>query len=1126
VFKFKGETEMKSAAKTLWICLLVLGLSFMPTTSASSQTYTATVTGTVSDSQGASVPRVKVVATNQGTKLEYTAQTGDSGVYTIPFLPVGVYVLTVESTGFKKLVSNEITLEVNQTARVDLQLQVGGVNEIVNVQGVAPVLQTENVMVGQVITGNTTTALPLNGRNFQQLTLLVPGTINPNPGGFNSVGQGAQGRPYVNGNREQGNAFLLDGISVDETIDNRIGYKPNVDAIAEFRVETSNSSAEFGNVTGATVNATLKSGTNDFHGNLFEFLRNDALDAQPWGNNRTMALNPTTKIAKAKLRQNVFGGTLGGPIMKNKLFFFVDYQGIVQRTGGGDSIAVAPEAWRRGDLSSLGVDIRDPRTCSNPRDVKTCKNFTGGIIPADRIVNPVAKALFANPSLYPLPASINPTNKTGVLPIVRAGKVDSHQFDIKLDARLSEKDNVSGRYSFTNYDQVSNQGSIPLIPTSAQFSRPQNIAINWTRTISPTLINEARVGFNRAVFITNNAFDWAGVGDANQKLGIPGGQVVPGLSSIVLGSNLSNLGAVGTNENNVPNTFHYGDNLTWLRGRHSFKMGGQLQHYQQNRYYAGNNGALGVYTYGTQFTGVAFADFLLDQLTSKGIGGVSGSNKGKWGHRQNRIGVFFQDDYKVRNNLTLNLGVRWEYTSPVVEVADRQSNFELFSGRQLFAGKDGNSRALYNPFYKGFEPRIGVAWTPSRFEGKFVVRAGYGITQYMEGTGSNLRLPLNPPFFAEADAQYDPTTGPGTISKGFTDVIVRDKPAGLIRVWDPNLRPQFTQQYNLTLEYQLFKNTSVSAAYVGHNATHLVAPTDWNQPFPGVGDPSNWVNFNLRRPLSGVLPAVTQISGTESWGVSRYNALQINGRQRLTKGFEYLLSYTWSKTMTDNLGYYGSTGVAAQGAYSANNYDRHGYNYGPAFFDATHNFVWAGTYELPIGKGRAFGNGWHPVTNAILGGWDVSSIVSTHTGFPVTITGISGRTLQDPRGSVRPDLVGKPTINSDFPDCYIYNPRNPSCAGLTGTDAFRDQPLGKFGSAGVGIVRAPGFFNWDFGVGKKFKVSESHFFNFRAEFFNFTNHPSFNPPASGFNQTSQTFGQVTSVISPPRIVEFGLKYHF
>src|SRR5262245_38977464 len=296
---------MKSAAKSVWICLLVLGLILTPMTSAYSQTYTATVTGTVSDAQGASVPGVKVVATNQGTKLEYTAQTSESGVYTIPFLPIGVYVMTVESSGFKKLVSNEIKLEVNQTARVDLQLQVGGVSEVVNVEGVAPVLQTENVTVGQVITGNTTTNLPLNGRSFQQLTLLSPGAITVAPNSFASPQpNGSGGRPYVNGNREQGNAFLLDGISVDETLDNLIGYKPNIDAVAEFRVETSNSSSEFGNVTGATVNATLKSGTNNYHGNVFEFIRNDKLDANSWFNGRQKALTGVP-VPKNKLRQNI-----------------------------------------------------------------------------------------------------------------------------------------------------------------------------------------------------------------------------------------------------------------------------------------------------------------------------------------------------------------------------------------------------------------------------------------------------------------------------------------------------------------------------------------------------------------------------------------------------------------------------------------------------------------------------------------------------------------------------------------------------------------------------------------------------------------------------------------------------
>ena len=1117
---------MRSTVKILLIFLMVLGLfcSFVATTSA--QTYTATVTGTVTDQNGAAVQNVKVMAVNQGTKLEYTAQSNDSGLYTIPFLPIGNYVLNIEAKGFKKLVSNEVRLEVNQTARIDLQLQIGDVTEIVNIADVAPILQTENVTVGQVVTGNTITSLPLNGRSFQQLTLLVPGAITPNVGSFTSPRPNTGGgRPFVNGNREQGNAFLIDGISVDETLDNLIGYKPSVDAIAEFKVETSNSSSEFGNVTGATVNATIKSGTNEFRGSVFEFLRNDAMDAFSWASKRSGT--PT----KQKLRQNIFGGTLGGPILKNKLFFFTDYQGAVQRVGGGSSIAVAPAAWRTGNLSSLNATIRDPRTCTNPKDLTTCSAFPGGIIPQDRIVNPLAKALFANPTLYPLPDRINTANGTGILDVITSEKFDGHQFDVKIDSRLTEKDNLSGRYSFGNYKTLGDKGPIPLLLTTDSFSRPQNLALNWTRTISPTIINEARVGINRAVFI-NSAFDWAGIGDANAKLGIPGGQLRPGLSSIAMGNGLSNIGTAASDSNNATNTLHFGDNLTISNGRHSFKMGGQLQRYQQNRFYSGNNGRLGFFTYNATFTGQAFADFLLDQLSNKGIaGGISGSNKGTWGHRQNRIGIFFQDDYKVRNNLTLNLGVRWEYTSPVYEVNDRQANFDGATGRQLIAGRDGNGRALYDAYHRGFEPRIGFAWTPGGFDGKFVVRAGYGITQYMEGTGSNLRLPLNPPFFSEVDAPFDTSSGPGTITTGFTDLIVSNTIAGQLRIWSPTLRPQFTQQWNLTLEYQWMKNTSVSASYVGHWATHLVAPTDVNQPLPESdpalkGNPTLWRAAQQRRPLFNVYPLVTQTSVTDSWAISRYNSLQVGARQRMTRGLEFLASYTLSKAMTDNLGYYGSGGVAAQGAYSGNAYNRHGYNYGPAFFDARHNIVVSGSYDLPFGKGRSYGNNWIPALNAFLGGWNIGSIFGWHSGFPMTITHNLARSLQTPRGPERPNLIGTPTINPNIPDCYIFNPNNTRFCPAGGTSGFSLPDLGTFGSAGVGILRAPGYFNMDFGLGKKFYMSENKFFDFRAEFFNFTNTPSFSPPGVTWTPTSNTFGQITGTVSPPRTLEFALKFNF
>lgn len=1107
---------MKPNTRSLGAGLAVIGFLLILMTNALAQTYTATVTGTVADAQGSAIAGAKVTAINQGTKLEYTAQTSDSGVYTIPFLPVGNYVISIEASGFKKLVSNEIKLEVNQTARINLAMQIGGVSETVNVTDVAPVLQTESVTVSNVITGQTATNLPLNGRNFQSLTLLVPGSITPNPRGMTGAGQGAQGRPYVNGNREQGNSFLLDGLPVDETIDNLIGYKPSVDALAEFRVETSNSSSEFGNVTGAIVNAPMKSGTNQFHGNVFEFLRNDKLDANQWENNRNNARDANGKAVKQKLRRNVFGGTLGGPVIKEKLFFFADYQGTKERTGGGTSVNVASPAWRAGDLSSITTPIRDPQKTGACTAADRTACFPGNIIPANRIINPAAKALFADNVLYPLPSRVDAATGLGIYNTSTASAVDGFQFDIKMDARLSEKDNLSARYSFGNYNSLGSQGAFPLAFPGKSFSRPQSIVFNYTRTISSTIINEARVGMNRTVFI-DDVNDWANVGNANTKFGIPGSQSFVGLSAITLGNGLTGVGTRVVSSDNVSNNFLYGDNLTILRGRHSFKMGGQLLHYQQNRFYPGNNGILGGFTYDGRFTGSAYADFLLDQLANKSIGSQTGS----WGHRQNRLGIFFQDDYKVRSNLTINLGLRWEYTSPVVEVKDRQSNFELFSGKQLFAGRDGNSRALYDPFYKGYEPRIGFAWTPEMFNSKLVVRAGYGITQFMEGTGANLRLPLNPPFFNEADQTYDQTTGPGTITRGFTDVIVRNQPNGQIRVWDPKLRPQFTQQYNLTLEYALTGSTSFSAAYVGHNATHLVAPTDWNQPLPGPSnvDPSQWAPLNNRRPLFGVLPLITQISGTASWGVSRYNSLQMSLRQRNFMGLEFMASYTLSKTLTDNLGYYGSGGVAAQGAYSANHYDRRGYNYGPAFFDAKHNFVWSGTYELPVGKGRSFGGDWHPVVNAIIGGWSVSNIIQFRTGFPITVTA-ADRSLQGGRGSARPNLVGNPVPGNQT----VPSGSTPDGLWLD-INAFTVPALGKFGSAGVGIARAPGYANWDMSLGKKFYVSEGNYFDFRAEFFNATNHPSFSPPSASIANTN-TFGRIFGTVSNARNLEFALKYHF
>jgi hypothetical protein len=1080
---------MKNLVRCLGVCLLVLTLSLGVAPTGLSQTVTATLTGTVTDQSGAIVPDVKVVATNQGTKIEHSAPSSDAGVYTIPFLPIGSYVVTVEASGFKKLVTNPIKLEVNQIARVDLRLELGEITQQIEVEGVVPVLQTESVTVGQVISGSTTTSLPLNGRNFQQLTLLVPGALAPNMRQFKDAETNASSRPYVNGNREQGNAFLLDGVSVDETIDNRIGYRPNVDAIAEFKIETNNSSAEFGNVTGAITNMSIKSGTNEFHGNAFEFFRNDAMDANRWENNKAGA-------PKQKLRLNIFGGTVGGPIVKNKLFFFGAYQETRQRTGGSNNASVAPIEWRRGDLSSINTVIRDPLT-GQP--------FTNNQIPVSRF-SPIARAFLSDTTLYPLPTRSG-TDVTNNYATQTADAVDNRQFDAKIDAKLSNADTIWGRYSAGFLDGGDGAiGTLPATILTFRTQRPQNFVLTWNRTISPSTVNEARIGFNRATFVSDYN-DWAGIGNANAKIGIGGSQAIPGLSSLRIGQGLTDVGSAFTNERNYTNTFHYGDNLSMARGKHFLKMGGQWQRYQQNRYYPGNNGLLGYFAYNiVSFTGSQFADFLLDQVSQKGIGSLSGT----WGHRQNRIGLFFQDDFKVKTNLTLNLGVRWEYTSPVVEVKDRQSNFDIVTGQQLFAGQDGNSRALYEPFYRGFEPRIGFAWTPGN---RLVVRGGYGITQYMEGTGSNLRLPLNPPFFSEADRAYDLSSGPGTATTGFTDVIVRSEPAGLIRIWDPELRPQFTQQWNFTLEYQLDNQTSLTAGYVAHKATHLVDPRDWNQPLPDPGPPSTWRPLNERRPLYSARPLVTAVSGTDSSATSDYHSLQVSARRRLSQGLEFIASYTLSKTLTDNLGYYGSGGVFGPSAYWGNAYNRRG-DRGLSFFDATHNFVWSGTYDLPFGKGRAFGNGWTGVTNAILGGWNVSSIIALHSGFPITLqaTDVS---RQAPRAGGRPNrLEGRSgKLDNPTPDRWL---------DISAYDLPAD---GTFGNSGNSSERAPSFGNWDFALGKKFNITEAKYFDFRAEFFNITNHPSYGPPNRNISAPN-AFGIVTSTINEPRILEFALKFHF
>lgn len=1102
--------------------LKLLALALCLFSSLSAQTITASVTGTVADPSGAVVPNVKVTATNRGTNVAFSANTNDSGVYNLLFLPTGEYNVAAEGSGFKKTVVGPFRLEVNQVARVDIKLELGEATQTVEVSDVAPILQTETTKTGDTINSQKLTSLPLNGRNFVALTLLIPGAVSPNPSGMNGR-FGA--RPYVNGNREQTNNFMLDGVDVNDSIDNRVGYSPNVDALEEVQVLTGNAAAEFGNAGGATVMLQMKSGTNQFHGNVFEFLRNKVLDANGFFRNRNVSTAQRTGF-----KRNIFGGTLGGPIKRDKLFFFINYEGTIQRADGPASASVAPQSWRSGDLSSFPNNIVDP-TNGQP--------FANKQIPVSRF-SPVARFLYSNPSLYPLPnqAGVGPQGVSGNYASSSASKLRNHQGDVKMDYRLSSKDNLMGRWSRGYYESVGSQAALPVNMTGGQEGPTQSAVVNWNRTVTPTIVNEARVAFSRIV-IRDTTIDWSGQlgADGNQKFGIPGGQPIPGLSAVQLGGGLTGIGATANLSNTGDNKFIYYNNLTWQKGRHLLKMGGQLMRYQQNRYYAGNNGALGVFRYNGTYSGLDYSDFLLDQLNSKGRGAATGT----WGHRFWRPAVFFQDDFKLSSTFTLNLGMRWEYMQPIYEVKDRQVNVDTFAGTLITPGSGEYGRALYKGYNKQFMPRVGFAWTPGGFNNKLVIRAGAAYQSFMEGTGANLRLPLNPPFFIETDFTYDPRSA-GSITTGFSDVVTsnvtldgpRPAAAGLTpqlqgRAWDLNLRPQTTSQLNFTMEYQLDEATSVSAGYVGQKGTHLVAPVEANQPLPGTGAFSTWTNLNTRRPLFTRLPNLGNIARTESSATMDYHSLQMTMRRRLKSGLDFIAAYTWGKTLTDNLGYYGSGFTSSEGAYWQNAYDRRS-NRGPAFFDVRHNFTVGGNWDLPYGKGQKWGTGAGRAADLVLGGWSLNYNTAVRTGLPLTVRAID-RTGQAVRGNVRANYLRTLTPNESARSVDNWfgldRSTSPFCAAGVdnGSCAYQQPADGSFGSASIGTERGPGFFNLDMSIGKRFSVSERNYFDFRVEFFNVLNTVSWAPPGLNIG-TPATFGAIGAQVQNPRNIQFGLKYFF
>ena len=1124
-----------------------------------SQEVTASITGTVMDPKGAALPGATVTATSQERGQAYTAMTNDSGLYRIAQLPVGAYVVKVEKSGFALASYPAFVLTLNQVARVDVTMKVGQTTETVEVTGAAPILATETTQVDTVINSATNDNLPLASRNYVQLTLLAPGSVSTDPSSFNNGNNtgGYGGRPLINGNREQANNFMLDGMDNNQVSDNLLGYTPAPDAIQEFNLITNNAPAEFGNFEGGIVNATIKSGTNKLHGDVWEFFRNDVLNAHNWADKLASPV-----IDKSKLRWNMFGGTAGGPIIKNRLFFFADFQDqrfdipsssaantvFTTAERGGDFGALCKGGFTNGVCTGAGqlynpcASFLAPCTPSST-PAPTRQPFPNNVIPT-AMISPVAAALFQS-KLYPTP--INAALQKNALNTSNSA-FNEEQGDLKIDFKASQRDNISYRFTRAYQDNPSFNSQV-LLSDGTSTTPIYNTVGDWTRTIGNNLVNDARIGWSHVTLNSGNG--WASsVGQFGNTLGIGNGNPgsLPGLLSLTFSNTAVNsLGASEQTQSFDDHVWQFGDGLSWSRGRHNFKFGGQWSRQDLKTFYAGNNGQLGLMDFDGRFTSPAVgasggdggADFVLGLDYQYGRGVSTGKT---WEQSSNLIGAYAEDTWRLTDDLTLNLGLRYDAHTPWVEANDQQANYNISTGNIDLAGKNGASRGLYDSFYGGrdFQPRIGFAWTPAALGGRTVIHGAFTISSYLEGTGTNLRLTLNPPFTpAEINAIYNgiplPLTNTTGGIAGSASAASCAAPAyacyaqAFLRVWDPKVQPAIADQYSATIQHQFAGSTTVQVGYVGQRGTHLMVPFDYAQrkllANSSCGTPpctaaspyfaANATLYNvLGDPAQGGEGAT--VSGTKSNGTMRYNSLQAVLQQEISHGLQYQVSYTFSKCMSDNTGYYGAWNNAlSASAYWQNVYDQRS-EYAPCYYDATHVLSSYAVYDLPIGRGKLVGKDVNRAVNEVIGGWAVSPIVSFRTGWPLPVYGAQDESGTFGRGA-RANCSGLPKI------------ANTSIQGIgvqwfNNTGQFTNPAVGSFGNCSPQLdgLRSPHYTDVDMSVHKDFPINEQLRLQFRTDFVNAFNHVQLNAPNMGLGST---MGQITGS-QPSRNIQLALKLYY
>lgn len=1144
---------MKSHGTLLRVGALLLILSIAGASVCFAQSDTARLQGTVTDSQGATVNGATVSVTSLDTGRVSTAPTNDLGYYSVSGLPPGNYQVEISQKGFKT-VKRDLELQVAQEAVADFALEVGQQVETVIVASGSPVLNTEDSAIGDVVETRQITELPLNGRNFTQLATLVPGASRGVPTGANSAtgannnaetfrfGQEGGASLAVNGLRPQANNFILDGIDNNESLVNTIIFFPPADAIDEFKVQTSVAPAEFGRAGGALVITSIKSGTNDIHGSAFWFNRNTSLNAEDFF---TSPDTPTPSF-----NRNQFGGTLGMPIFKNKLFVFGDYEGLRLKQPGNVGFATVPtDLMRMGDFSELlcGGATTCPTSTGISTPVQILDPTTGlqfmgtgaqpNVIPTARI-NTVGQAYL---NLFPQP-NCNHTQNSACFSLFdnytsTANIIENwNDFDIRVDYVLNDKNSLFGRFSRSRVDQT-HTTLFPNVPSCAgfgcgtNFNHPYGSSIGLTSTLSPSLVNEIRIGFVRTYYGYLNPFNnvdlCTQIGIVNCNTSLLGGIALIGGYN----SQLQYTGDGGPYL--IPQTgLDYSDSLTWVKGRHTVKVGGTVIRRELNLY-RGNNakGFFGISGNGSGASnggsGHVNTDYEVSDVLAGFVDGYShGTSFGTVGTRSWEDGFFAQDDFRVTQRLTLNLGLRYDILTWPVEVDNRQSNFDLVTGALVVAGSDGASRQLIPNDYHNFGPRLGFAYQLTS-DGKTVLRGGYGLFYFIDRGGIANQLAQNPPFAGQnsvtyaqgyritfsgslpcqptcTQAQLIATNATGPLPSGNFTGLNLAAPTGVSVIADlpTNLTPMVSQ-WNLQLQRSLGNNQSISLAYVGTHGAHLTRNYNANQQL--FDSPAG----------TDLYPNLGSITVQDNRGKSDYNSLQAQYERRLTQGLQFLGSFTWSRTLDDACG---AIDTCQPQLYTDYKLER-----GLSNQDQPYRLVLSSLYELPFGQGKRFGGNVSRPIDLLIGGWQLNGIYVLQAGQPFSVT------VDGSPGNTRADATGKIGVNPGNLADYVQE-----------TFSATDVPTGPFtipgstsgvfnapGTSGRDILRGPGSSNMDLSLFKNFSVTEKIKMQLRGQAYNLTNTPHFANPNTDLSQGPNQFGHITSTIPfTYRQIEIGLRFTF